>query len=172
MGTPIVTVMLEGCARTINQVIIPDLTQASAIAQAMYIVNVLHLLAPSVEEKSQGLKEENEKMREVLGRVVEVLQREKTLSRNVTRQLVEKLSHELKKIEVGSADIGEQNHSLKETLSTTIYSLDALKEKLPMGTMSSLKLQIRSALRQQLDRELARVENTMTLLEIPLGTPD
>ncbi len=173
MGTPIITFMLERCARTISQVIIPDLTQASALEQAMHIANLLHLLAPSVEEKSQELKEENEKIRDVLGSVVEVLREEKALSRSTARnKLVEKLSHELKKVEVGSVDISEENHNLKRALAETIYGLDALKEELPMETMSSLKLQIRSALRQQLDREVTRVTSVMALFEFPMETPD
>jgi len=156
MGTPINKIMLERSAQTIEQVIIPNLTAAFALEQAMSIATVLRFLAPVVEEKSQELKEENEGMREVLGRVLAVLRAEKALSKNAVRNgLIERLDHELKKVEVGPPDVSEENHNLKRALMETINGLDALAEDLPTGTMSSLRQQIRSVLRQQLDHGVA-----------------
>ena len=158
MGTSITTLMLERCAQTIEQVIIPNLTGAFAFEQAMFIAVVLRILAPAVEDKSQELREENEGMREVLGRVLEVLRGEKALSRNAIRNgLIERLEHELKKVEVGPPDVSEEHHNLKGALVETIKGLDALTKDLPTGTMSSLRQQIRSVLRQQLDHAVARV---------------
>jgi hypothetical protein len=157
MGTQITTLMLERCAQTIEQVVIPNLPEGFALEQAMSIARVLHFLAPVVEEKCQELREENEAMREVLGRVLEVLRGEKALSGNaVSNELIRRLDHELKKVEVGPPDAGEENHNLKGALVETINGLDALKEGLPTETMSSLRQQIRSVIRQQLDHGTAR----------------
>lgn len=158
MGTSITTLTLERCAQTIEQVIIPNLTSAFAFEQAVWIATLLHILAPTVEEKSQELTEENERMRGVLGRVLEVLQREEALSQNSVRnRLIERLDRELKKVDVGPTDISEENYNLKGALLESIKGLDALTDDLPTETMSSLRQQIRSALRQQLDHGVARV---------------
>lgn len=159
MGIPITTLMLHRCAQTMEQVIIPNLTEAFASEQATHIVTLLYVLAAIVEEKSQELREENEGMREVLGRVLEALRGEKALSQNAVRNgLIERLDHELKKVEVGLPDVREENHNLKGVLVETIYGLDALTEDLPTGTMSSLRQQIRSVIRQQLDHGIAPVQ--------------
>ena len=156
MGTPITKIMLERSAQTIEQVIIPNLTGAFALEQAMSIATVLRFLAPVVEEESQELSEENEGMREVLGRVLEVLCGEKALSGNAIRDgLMERIDHELKKVEVGPSDVREENHRLKRALMETINGLDALTEDLSTETMSSLRQQIRSVLRQQVDHGMA-----------------
>ena len=123
----------------------PNLTAAFAAEQAANIANVLRILAPAVEEKPQELREENERMKEVLERVVEVLQGEKTLSRNTVRnRLIERLGYDLKKVGDGPPDVIKENYNLKEALVETIKDLDALTEDLPIGTMSSLRQQIRS----------------------------
>jgi len=165
MGTPITTLMLERCAQTIEQVIVPKLTTGFAFEQAMYIAILLHILAPAVEERGQELREENERMREVLGRVVEVLQGEEALSRNSVRNgLIERLERELKKVDVGPPDVSEENYNLKGALVETIRGLDALINDLPRETMSSSRQQIRSVLRQQLDHGVARVASRMAPL--------
>ena len=157
MGTQITTLMLERCAQTIEQVVIPNLPEGFALQQAMSIARVLHFLAPVVEEKCQELREENEAMKEVLERVLEALRGEKALSRNAVRnRLIKRLDQELKRVEVGPPDATEENHSLRGALVETINGLDALMEGLPTGTMSSLRQQIRSVLRQQLDHGTAR----------------
>jgi hypothetical protein len=156
MGTQITTLMLERCAQTIEQVVIPNLPEGFALEQAMSIARVLHFLAPFVEEKCQELREENEAMREVLGKVLEALRGEKALSQNAVRnRLIERLDQELKKVEVGPPDVSEENHNLKAALVETINGLDALTENLPTETMSSLRQEIRSVIRQQLDHGVA-----------------
>ena len=162
MGTPITNLMLERCAQTIEQVIIPDLTGAFQFENAMWMAIILHILAPMVEEKSQELSEENEGMREVLGSVLEALRGEKALSQNPVRNdLIDRLDGELKKVAVGPPDISDENYNLKGALVDIIKSLDALTEDLPQETMSSLRQQIRSALRQQLDHSVAHVISRM-----------
>ena len=157
MGTSLTTLMLERCAQTIEQVIIPNLTGDFVLEQAVHIATVLHALAPTVEEKSQESREENEGMREVLARVLEALRGEKALSQNAVRNgLIEKLEEELKKVELGLPDATEENQNLKRTLRETINGLDALTEDFTKETMSSLRQQIRVVLRQQLDHSMAR----------------
>lgn len=157
MATPMTTLMLERCAQTIEQVIIPNLTGAFASEQAMSVATVLRALATVVEEKSQEMDEENKGMREVLGEVLAVLRDEKALSHNtVSSGLIEKLDHELKRVEGGPPDVGEENLNLKRTLMETITVLDVLTEDVPIETMSSLRRQIRSVLRQHLDHGVAR----------------
>jgi len=158
MVTSITTLTLERCAQTIEHVIVPGLTGDFALAQARSIARVLHMLAPAVEEKSQELREENEEMREVLGKVLDGLRGEKALSRNeVGNGLIARLDDELKRGKVGPPDVHQENHDLKEVLVETIKGLDALKDDLPMETMSSLRQQIRAVIRQQLDHAVARV---------------
>lgn len=162
METSLTTLLLEKCAQTVEEVLIPNLTAPFAAEQAANIVNVLRLLAPAVEEKSQELGEENERMREVLGRVVEVLQGEKTLSQNAVRnRLLERLGQDLKRVGDEPPDIIKENHNLKEALVETIKGLDALTEDLSIETISSLRQQIRSVLRQQLDHGMARIAGLM-----------
>ena len=162
METPITTLMLERCAETIEKVIIPNLTGAFEFENAMWIAVILHILAPNVEENSRELSEENEGMREALGRVLEVLREEKALAQNPIRNdLIETLERELKKVEVGPPDVSKENHNLKGALVHTINGLDALTDDLPGETMSSLRQQVRSALRQQLDHSVAHVISRM-----------
>ena len=158
MGSSLPSLMLERCALTIEKVIIPHLTDDFASMQAGFIAKLLHALAPTVEEKSKELMKENEGMREVLGRVLEVLRREKALSSNiVSTGLIEALDLELQKVGTKDPDISEENHRLKGALAETINGLDALRDDLPKETMSSLRRHIRSVIRQQLDHALARV---------------
>lgn len=162
MGTPITNLMLERCAQTIEQVIIPDLTGAFQFENAMWMAIILHILAPMVEEKSQELSEENERMREVLGSVLEALHGQKALSQNPVRNdLIDRLDSELKKVDVGSPDVSEENYNLKGALVDIIKGLDALTDDLPKETMSSLRQQIHSVLRQQLDHGVAHVISRM-----------
>jgi len=162
MGTPITNLMLERCAQTIEQVIIPDLTGAFEFENAMWIAIILHILAPMVEEKSQELSEENERMREILGSVLEALHGEKALSQNPVRNdLIDRLDSELKKVDVGSPDVSEENYNLKGALVDIIKGLDALTDDLPKETMSSLRQKIHSVLRQQLDHSVAHVISRM-----------
>jgi len=158
MGSSLLTSMLERCAQAIEKVIVPNLTDDFACEQAALIAATLHLLAPEVEEKAKDLIEENEGMKEVLGRVLEVLRREKAFSSNAAEAgLIEAIALELQKAEITYPDISEENYRLKGTLVKTIKGLDALKDNFPIELMSSLRQQIRSVLRQQVDHALARV---------------
>ena len=159
MRTSVITLMLERCAQAVEQVIMPNLTDAFALEQAMYTALLLRFLAPSVEEKGQELSEENKGMREVMGKILETLRGEETLSGNAVRNgVIERLDRELKETKVEPPDISEDNSNLKGVLAEIINGLDALTEELPKETMSSLKQQIRSVLRQQLNHRLARIE--------------
>jgi len=158
METSITTLTLERCAQTIEQVVVPNVTGEFALSQARSIARVLHILAPAVEEKSQELREENEQMRKVLRRVLTALRGEKALSQNPVRNgLIEKLEEELRKAKVRTPDVHQEHYNLKGALVETIRGLDALAKDLPAGTMSSLRPQIRSVIRQQLDHAVARV---------------
>ncbi len=162
METSITTLMVERCAETIEKVIIPNLTGAFEFENAMWIAIVLHILAPNIEEKSQELSDENKGMRQALGQVLEVLRGQKALSHNPVRNdLVDRLDSELKKVDVGPPDVSKENYNLKAALVHTINSLDALTDDIPKETMSYLKQQVRSALRQQLDHSVAHVISRM-----------
>jgi len=157
--TSVVTVMLERCAQAVEQVIMPNLTDTFALEQAMYTALLLRFLAPSVEEKSQELWEENKGMSEVISKILDALRNQETLSGNAVRDsLIEKLDRTLKETKVEPPDISEDNYNLKGVLVEIINGLDVLTEELPKETMSSLKQQIRCVLRQQLNHRLARVE--------------
>ena len=162
METPLTTLMLERCAQTLEKVIMPDLTDTFAIDQATHMSLLMHTLALTVEEKSQGLREENGQMMEALGEVLRMLREEKALSQNATSNaLISRLDGELKKIDAGPPDANEDNYNLKASLVETIKGLDALGEDLPEETSSSLRQQIRSVLRQQLDHAAAQREILM-----------
>ena len=173
MSTPLITLMLQRAAQAIEQVIIPDLTGAFALEEAAHIASMLRSLAPNVEEKCQELREENEGMREVLGKVLEALHGEKALSRNAIRNgLIAKLDHELKKVEDGPPNVSQENHDLRGALVEAIRGLDVLREDLPMETMSSLRQQIRSVIRQQLNYVAARRQAVWTSLVFSTDTPE
>jgi len=162
MGTPLVALMLERAAQAIQEVILPNLTDAFALEEASHIAMMLLSVAPTIEEKCQELREENEGMREVLGKVLEALRGEKSLSRNeVTNGLMERLEHELEKADVEPPDVSQENHDLKGALVETIKGLDALTEDFPVEKMSSLRQQVRSVLRQQMNYAVARREAGM-----------
>ncbi len=162
MKVPITTVILERCAQTIEQVIMPNLAKGVAPRQAQSIAILLRNLAPLVGVSSELLREENQTMREVLERVLEALRKEKALSQNaVGNRLIERLDYELKKGEGRPPDIGEENENLKGALVATIEGLDTLTEELPSKTMSSLRQKIRFVLRQQLDHGIEQFSSRM-----------
>jgi len=163
MANSITKIMLQRSAETIEKVIITNLSGAFALEQAMSIATILRFLAPVVEVESEELCAENEGMREVLGRVLEVLRGEKALSGNaVSDGLIERLDSELKKGGVQPQDVREENHNLKRALMESINGLDALTEDLSAETMSSLRQQIRSVLREQVDHGMADAAGWMT----------
>ena len=150
--------MLERTAQFLEQQVTPQLSTRWLMQKAMMSGFLLRLLAVTVEEKSKDLREENDVMREALERVLEVLKGEEALSHNQVRNgLIERLDRELKKADVTAPDLSEENQNLKEALVGTIKGLDALTDDLPRETMSSLRQQIRSAIRLQLDHSLARL---------------
>lgn len=149
--------MIEKCAQTIENVIIPALGEETLILQARYAAAILYALAPGVEEKSKELIEENRLMKEVLGKVRRTLDRKTSYSNEVSAQLMEALALELK--DVVCTDVLEENHRLKQVLADAIQALDALADKLPPEKMVLLKHEVRIALRQQLNHALGRVSN-------------
>jgi len=165
--------MLQRAAQAIEQAIIPNLTEVFALEQASHIALILRVLAPYVEEKSQDLREENEAMRRVIKRVLRVLHRREALSQNAVRNgLIEILDRDLKKVGSEPPDVSQENHNLKRALVETIKSLDVLAGDLPIKTMSSLRQQIRSVLRQQLNHAAARRLAVWSFLEFPAETPE
>jgi len=156
MDTPLTTLMLERCAQTIEQVITPKLTGAFEFEQAMYIAILLHILAPAVEEKTQEVQAENDRMRQVLGQVLHSLQ-----GNAAAAGLAESLHDPLRRAAEGQVAIGEANSELKGALVDAIKGLDELGAALPDETVSALRGEIRAALRQQLDHSVQRVIHRM-----------
>ena len=151
--------ILEKCAEFLEQAILPGLNEPLLI-QKTYLTSVaLRILANTVEEKGRDLIDENNGMREVLGRVLEELRRKDTLSRcQAGNELVEKLDRTIKEAGALGASLSEENARLKGALVDAIKGLDALSSALPPETMSTLRHQIRTAIRQQLDHGLAHLE--------------
>ena len=149
---------LQRCAQAMEKVVIPNLTDNNAIMQARAIALLLNAVAPVLEEKGKELMIENDGMKQVLRKVLKALRSEINLSSNaVSAGLIRELDLELQKGKTKYRDLTEENHRLKGALVKVIKGLDALSEDLPMKKISSLRQQIRSVLRQQLDRELALV---------------
>jgi len=173
METPLVTLMLQRAAQAIEEAIMPNITEPFALEEAKHIAFMMRSLAPNVEEKSQDLKEENESMRRVLGRVVTLLRRRNTSSLNTTRTgLIELVEYELTKVDAEPLNVSQENHNLKRALVETIKSLDALTGDVPIQTMPSLRRQIRSVLRQQLNNTAARRLTMWSFLESPAETSE
>jgi hypothetical protein len=163
MTNSLLALYIERCAQALEKVVIPNLTDNFASTQARMIAILLHSFAPRVEEKGKQLMTENDGMQEVLGKVLEVLRGEKTLSSNaVNTGLIKRLELELQKGETKHPDLSEENDRLKGALVEIIKGLDALSEALPIEKISSLRQQIRVVLRQQLDHELVRVAAIFT----------
>ena len=159
MSTPLVNLMLERCAQAIEKAIIPKLTDAFALEQAMFTAVLLSYLATAVEPKYHELIEENEEIKKVMEKGLKVLRGEKALAGDATSDsLIDKIDRELKKVETESADFAEENHNLRLALMETIYGLDDLTEKLPAETITPLRQEIRSVLRHQLNHTLVRIE--------------
>ncbi len=155
MGSSVPALMIEKCAQIIEDVIIPALADDSVILQARYAAAILHDLAPGLEEKSKELIEENQAMREVLGRARKAIVRKALSTNQVWTQLVEILDFELKKR--AHTDVLEDNHRLKGVLVQTIKGIDALSGEMSPRAVSSLKGRIRRVLRQQIDHAMARL---------------
>ena len=156
MGQATIPLMLERTAQFLEQQVAPQLPTRWLMQKVMMSGSLLRLLAVSAEEKSQDLMEENEGMRQALGRVLEVLKGEVALSDNKVRnELIERLERELKGTDVAVSGLSEENQKLKGVLVETIKSLDALTDDLPRETISSLRQQIRSVIRLELDHTLA-----------------
>ena len=156
METPLTTLMLERCAQTIEQVIVPKLTGGFEFEQAMYIAILLHILAPAVDMKTQEVQAENERMRRVLGQVLQALG-----GNPAGAGLAERLHDPLRRAAEGQAAVGEENSMLKGALVDAIKGLDELASGLPEETVSALREEIRGALRQQLDHSVQRVIHRM-----------
>jgi hypothetical protein len=165
MRKSVTNLLLERCAQTVEETIMPNLAGAFAREQAGYTAQLLHILAPAVEDNTQELREENEVMRKVLRKVLKSLRAEYfSLQNEGTNRLIEKLDLDLKKAKVMPPDVSEENYNLKEILVEIINSLDDLSQDIPIKMMSSLRQQIRSSLRQQLDHGLTRVTSIMARL--------
>ncbi len=159
-----IKLMLERFADFTDQSILPAMTDPVLLQKAFFMSTALRILANSVEEKAGDMVVENKAMAEVMGNVMAKLQREDTLSQNrVKNDLVNTIEGALKGIEAGEADPVRKNRDLMEALVDTIKGLDALRDLMPEQTMSSLKQQIRSLLRRQVDHGIAHLDG------VPLG---
>jgi hypothetical protein len=151
--------MLQSIASFLERQVKPQLATPSLAPKVMMSSFLLRLLAAWEEEKGQELPEENESMKQVLRRVSGMLKKEKSLSQNQVRNaLIERLDRELE-VEIVAPGLSEQNRRLKATLVETIEGLDVLADALPGEGMSSLRQQIRSAIRMQLNHNLARIRS-------------
>jgi hypothetical protein len=151
--------ILEKCAEFLEQAILPGLNEP-LLVQKTYLTSVaLRILANTVEEKGRDLIDENNGMREVLGRVLKEIQRKGVLSQGQAgNELMEKLDEILEGAGAPGTSLSEENARLKGALVEAIKGLDTLSSTLPPETMSALRHQIRVAIRQQLDHGLAHVE--------------
>jgi len=156
--------MLVKCAEYMEQVVLPSHTDMVKI-QKTYLASVaLRIMANTVEERSGDLLEENQTMRSVLTNVRGALNKRRTLAGNAARnETIAKLDRALKEAQGSAPNPGAENRILKQGLVDAIKGLDALSDVLPAETMASLKGQIRSALRQQLNHGMAHLEG------VPLG---
>lgn len=153
MASSLPHLLIEKCAQAIDGVIMPALTDESALAQARYTAAILHKIAPFIEERSVELIQENRSMREVLARVRRTLSRKPLPSNAVWTGLLESLRQGLRSRPC--PDLPEDNYRLKGLLAQTIRDLDLLSADLSTKALRSLEQDIQAVLRQQLDHSLA-----------------
>ena len=157
-----ITSILQRCAQALEQTAIPNLTDPLALQRTMGIASLLNRLAPVVEIKGVELMEENQRMRQVLTSVLSVLYSEDILSRNaVNFELIERLIQKLKKVEAEFQSISEENYELKGILVHTINYMNTLEVNLPQEIAYSLRNQIRSLLREQLNSGIAHAKSAL-----------
>ena len=157
-----ITLILQRSAQAIEQTAIPNLTDPLALERMIGVASLLNRLAPVVETKSEELMEENQRMRQVLTGVLEVLYSENSLSQNAANhELAERLVQELKKVETESQNIPQENYELKGILVRTINHMNTVEVNLPQEVASSLREQIRSVLREQLNSGIARAQSAL-----------
>jgi hypothetical protein len=142
--------IIEKCAQTIENTIIPALQDEVAIVQARYTAVILHALAPGVEERSKGLMEQNRDMREVLTEARKTIGNKGGRFNYVGSRLAEALG-----LNEGQSDILEENHRLKALLVDVIESLDSQAGEADSETIASLRGRIRNVLRRQLNGALS-----------------
>ena len=151
------TLLIEKCAQTIELVVVPALSDASVAEQAWLTAALLRTLAPTIEEKGEELREENQAMEEVIREIRNTLRRESLSSNPVAVGLMNTLDLELQRSGSHFTRISEDNDRLKGVLVQAIRGLDALRNDLPVETMSSLQKSIHVVLRQQVSNAVARV---------------
>lgn len=151
MTSSLPALMLEKCAQTIENVIIPALSDEVVIIQSRYTAAILHALAPALEEKSKTLSEENHALREVLARIQQARSLQNPSSNPAWGALAEILE---RRFEHGGDVLGE-NHALKAALADCIRTLDALAAEFSPEPLAALKQQIHAVLRLQLDHALS-----------------
>lgn len=151
MASSLPTLMLEKCAQTIENVIIPALSDETVINQSQYTAAILHALAPALEEKSKTLSEENHALRDVLARIRQALSQQNPSSNPAWGELAEILARRFEH----DGDLLAENHALKAALVDCIKVLDALAAEFSPEPLAALKDQIRAVLRLQLDHALS-----------------
>ncbi|MBT8342753.1 MAG: hypothetical protein HKP58_05905 [Desulfatitalea sp.] len=160
MGTNLTALLLERCAKTIEEVIVPKVSGNFEVQQAMATAQVLRILAPNVDEKPEYAIKENRKIQEVLNNVLIGLRKEADASSSqnkVMDGLSATIADGLNKSDQGLTSAGEKNVLLKGLLIDTIKGIDSLAADLPQDLINVLKQEIRTAIRQQLDNETARL---------------
>jgi hypothetical protein len=156
MAISLPSMLIEKCAQTVDTVIIPALTDESAIMQARHAAALLHTMAPFIEQRSTELIQENRAMTEMLAKVRRTLNRKPLPQNAVWTDLLEALGCEPGRRDC--SDVLEDNYRLKGLLVRTIRDLEFLSADLSPRTIRSLEDDIRVVLRQQLDHSLAVTE--------------
>jgi hypothetical protein len=157
MRTSMPTLLIEKCAQTIELVIVPALSDASVAEQAWLTAALLRTLAPTIEEKGEEFREENQAMEEVIEEIRNTLRRESLSSNPVAVGLMNVLDPASQRAGDQSTGSSEDNDRLKGVLVQAIRGLDTLRDDLPEETMSSLRKAIHAVLRQQVSNAVARV---------------
>ncbi len=153
MSVQMMSLIIERCAQTLEEVVVPQVSGSYAAAQASAVAQLLKTLAPAVELKGHVLREENEAMSSVLRAVYEQLSA--TPASASHGHLLEDMNASLTATADAACNPSEANFRLKGLLVGTIAALDALETVLSETLLQPLRQRIRIVLRQQLDNELA-----------------
>lgn len=152
MGKTIVTCVLERLAETIEKTIVPDLTSEFASQQAVATASLLRVFAPIVELNHQKVTEENIDMQQTIDTVVHCLIDDTEGGEDSERdELLKRLNAKLREYDSETQSAGDENISLKEALSDIVENFDVLKKGVSEEMQASIKGQIDSVLRRQID---------------------
>lgn len=149
LATPIDN-FLQRIIDSMEQAILPEVSNPFARGQVAGIVNLLQNLLGKLEERCYLLREENEAMRGLLARATKVLGGEAPA---LCREIDQMLTREYSSVQ----PLLEENRDLEGLLVSLVRLLEGegTEEVLPDSPVGKMRTEVRKHLRAQLNKELS-----------------